>query len=45
MSPETFGGKYGFEADVWSVGVIAYVLLSGKHPFDGASRLPEAITI
>ena len=27
--------KYDDSADVWSIGVMAYVLLSGKFPFEG----------
>lgn len=30
---------YGFEADMWSIGVIAYVLLSGDYPWSGDSGL------
>ena len=30
---------YGFEADMWSIGVVAYVLLSGDYPWSGDSGL------
>lgn len=38
MAPEVVKGcKYGFKADVWSVGIILYELITLKKPFDGVS--------
>ena len=37
MAPEVISKNYSFECDVWALGVIAYYLVSGKHPFSGKS--------
>jgi calcium-dependent protein kinase len=33
MAPEVIQGSYSFEADIWSLGVIMFILLSGEYPF------------
>jgi len=42
MSPELFSGTYNEKCDVWSAGVILYILLSGRPPFFG--KTPSEIT-
>ena len=35
VSPEVLRGVYGTECDIWALGVLLYVMLSGNPPFDG----------
>jgi calcium-dependent protein kinase len=37
IAPEVFSGPYGSKCDIWSCGVICYILISGYAPFDGHS--------
>lgn len=38
MAPEVIEGKYGPQADMWSVGVVLYQLLCGHTPFAPSSE-------
>ena len=38
MAPEVLKGNYSQTADIWSIGVIAYMLLSSQMPFYGRKR-------
>ena len=43
MAPEVINRNYGAEADVWSCGVVAYQLLTGRLPFvDKVNQRPNA---
>lgn len=35
MAPEVIEKKYDFKCDIWSCGVIAFLMISGTPPFDG----------
>ena len=34
MAPECFLGSYDEKCDIWSAGIVIYVLITGKYPFD-----------
>ena len=38
MAPEVLDSKYYFETDTWSIGVILYTIITGKHPFEGKTK-------
>lgn len=38
LAPEVITGSYSPQCDIWSLGVVMFLLLSGEQPFDGSSQ-------
>lgn len=42
IAPEVLNGEYDQKCDIWSIGVVLYILMCGRPPFKGKSN-PEII--
>jgi calcium-dependent protein kinase len=38
IAPEVLGGSYNKECDIWSLGILLFVLVTGIYPFDSATK-------
>lgn len=38
MAPEILKGKYDLKVDMWSIGVILYLMICGKPPITGKNH-------
>mmetsp|Transcript_34529 Transcript_34529/g.42225 ORF Transcript_34529/g.42225 Transcript_34529/m.42225 type:complete len:440 (-) Transcript_34529:638-1957(-) len=45
MAPEVFRGEYTEKVDLWSIGVITYMLLYNRRPFGGNRKQDRSKTI
>jgi calcium-dependent protein kinase len=45
IAPEVLLQNYNYKCDIWSCGVIMYILICGKHPFEGKDTKEILINI
>jgi calcium-dependent protein kinase len=38
VSPQVLKGQYTMKCDIWSMGVLMYLMLSGAYPFNGNTQ-------
>lgn len=38
IAPEVLVGEYGKECDIWSLGVVLFLLMTGAQPFEGNNK-------
>jgi serine/threonine protein kinase len=38
IAPEVLAGAYSYPIDMWSIGVMTYIMLSGTPPFNGKNN-------
>lgn len=38
IAPEVLNGNYGKDCDIWSLGVVLFVMVTGTYPFDGNNK-------
>jgi len=39
IAPEVLTGAYDYKCDIWSIGVILFMLLTGEPPFEGSNDI------